>query len=463
MNRHFQPHGGAAVIAVVIIVFGGVPSGAEELAVAATGPSPDQGVPIEGWMVYPSLFVGAVFNDNVYGTSYDRRAAAGLRVRPSFVADVDNGLHRTTTYFTADAQIYPGLGARSRLYPTAAASLTPTRSIAPTNATGRAGFSHIWTPLNDVTVYVIADYTRQNGMFGSNFGAGASGGVPYIPSGYTPTGAQQYSNQISWQIAAEKKFSEWFLRTSSGVQYVSYDSRPSAVSTFGASDAAQNSLSYMASLRGGLWLTPQIYGFVEPALDLRRYQYSTSNTNGYRIIGGFGSDLIGLFRGEVYGGYQSQSADSGSSVRGISAPTYGARLYYDPTPYLKISATVTQTLAAAAAPTPFTSVLNQTSTGSRVTQALLQGDYAFSPYWTAFLRGGYGETRWSNSLRVDTSWAAGFGVGYNFWRNISLTLDYQFQKTSSNGASLFNFSGASNPAFSGYAQSVISAGITYRY
>ena len=37
-------------------------------------------------------------------------------------------------------------------------------------------------------------------------------------------------------------------------------------------------------MRGGYWLTPQVYGYVEPGLDLRRYLIGANDTNGYRVV-----------------------------------------------------------------------------------------------------------------------------------------------------------------------------------
>ncbi|MBG0811718.1 outer membrane beta-barrel protein [Methylosinus sp. H3A] len=458
MKSNLLPNGVAAGIALLIsTVVGSVAKGEDAPAgVTAMGPNPAEGLAIDGWIVYPSLFVGSVFNDNIYATAYGRRSAVGVRVRPSLQAGVDNGLHKTTAYISADAQLYPGLGSQYRLFP------TPTTDVDPTNVTGRAGLRHIWSPVSDLSVYFTADYTRQNGLFGSNFGAGAP--AVYVPAGYTVAASQQFSNQISGSVAVEKKIADWFVRGSTGVQYVAYDSRPSGNFPFlAASGDAQNGLSYTASLRGGVWLSPMIYGFVEPTLDLRRYENSISDTNGYRIIGGFGSDLISLFRGEVYGGYQSQSSEQNFLGGTVSKPTYGARLLYYPTPYLTFTATVDQTLAAAAAPTTLAAHLGQWSPASLNTQSKLQVDYAFSPFWTAYMRGGYGETRWANSPRGDTVWAAGVGVNYTFWRNMAITLDYQFQKTGSNANGLLNILGVSHSTGWGFVQNVVSAGVTYRY
>src|ERR1700736_1520520 len=90
---------------------------------AAGGPDPDHGMPIEGWMVFPTFFAGGVFNDNILNTVSNRKSAFGLRLRPSFEAWNDNGIYQTTVYGTLDAQIYPGAFASGS---SLASSLAPT-------------------------------------------------------------------------------------------------------------------------------------------------------------------------------------------------------------------------------------------------------------------------------------------------------------------------------------------------
>jgi len=461
----------------------GTPSAAAQTALGvSTGLDPAHGVPLEGWMFYPSFMAGAVFNDNIYQRSFDRVAGAGVRLRPALQVTRDGGIHKTNAYLMADVQIYPGLGESYRFLP------RPLVDARPTNVTGRAGFSHLWEPLADLSVQVIADYTRQNGVFGSNFGVG-SGGVNLL-SANTISAAQQYTNQYSGYVSVEKKFAgRWFLRGTTGAQYITYDSRPSDpwwFAPFGGVNFANrslNGLNYTASVRGGMWVTPQIYAFVEPGADLRFYQNSWADTNGYRIIGGLGSDMISLFRGEIYGGYQSQT-----SARGFfgttSRPAFGARIFYYPTPYITLTASVDQTLSSAAQqPTAtafglplWTNALPGTSAAaSKTLQARLQGDYSLSQYWSAYLRGGYGETQFSNPWSKQSAWTTGVGLNYNFWRNISATIEYQFSRTFSTNP--WGFSGWNSPLFSlngpralllagtpsGFSQNIVSAGMTYRY
>lgn len=448
---------------------------AADLGVAA-GPNPEHGVPVAGWMLYPSFMGGVVFNDNLYQLRTQRIAGVGIRLRPTLSGSLDNGLHKSSLYFMADAQIYPGQSGVTRFIP------TPVNYVAPTNVSGRAGFSHLWSPMEDLNFGFVADYTRQNGLFGSNFGSSLNG--PNILSTGVVSNTPQYTNQVSAYISAEKKITDrWFLRGATGAQYVAYDSQPSepywSTALYGANYFRPlNGVAYTASLRSGFWLTPQIYGFVEPVADLRFYQNSWSDTNGYRIIGGIGSDMISLFRGEIYGGYQQQMSAHGY-FNSVSAPAFGARIFYYPTRYLTVTASVDQTLSSGAnQPTnafglPLQAALpgGLAAASSQTLIARIQADYALSQYWTAYIRGGYGVSHFYNPSNTQTQWTAGLGVNYNFWRNISATLEYQFARTASTFSNNWWALTGGDPltaAFwngtpSGYTQNLLSAGLTYRY
>lgn len=420
---------------------------------AATGPNPDHGLPVEGWMFYPSFFAGAVFNDNVRNTVSNKQSAVGMRLSPRFTATLDNGIHRTMVYAAVDAQIYPGAygGGSSYLSQfSGAAASTSANSIQ-----GRAGFSQVYSPFDDLTFNAVIDYTRQLGVFGSGLAAGTGALSPFVPTATVPTGlAPQYSNQFTGRLSVQKNITDrTFVTLAGGAQGLVYDesSRPLVGGSF---STQQNGVNYNASARVGYWATPVFYVFAEPGVAFRRYQYFQSDTNGYSAIGGLGSDQIGLFRGEIYGGYQSQSSAHGL-FGAISSPAFGARIFYYPTPYLTLTGTVAKTVGATLPGFSAIGGGGPIVSGAKSLQATLQASYALSPYWQASVQGGYGETRYTNSWRVDTAWSVGAGASYTFWRNLALTFNYQFNRIVNTNVS---WSG-----LGGYSQNVLSAGVTYRY
>jgi len=394
-----------------------------------TEPDPAEGLPLAGFLVYPSLFAGVIYNDNVYPTSDGRKAAVGIAFAPNVTATDDEGLHKTTLTLSADAEIYPGY------------TRAPSGGASPTQVSGGASIQHVWTPTQDLTVDVAAGFTRSYGLFGSLLAAGSD----FVSATNTANVATypQFSNQFSGSVSVEKKITEqWFLRGGFGAQDVEYEGVPAGV---GGGRSGTDSNAY---LRTGFWVTPQVNAFVEGGVDLRRYGDNWYDSNAYRLIGGLGSDLIGLFRGEVFGGWQRQVSAEGT-FGAVDAPAYGGRIYYYPTPYLTVGASLDQSFGAAATPaTP----KGTRSPSDETVEARFQADYSLVRYWTASFRAGYGRTTWSNNPLVESEWTVGGGVSYNVWRNTALTLNYQYTATAANEAGV-----------AVYNQSIVSAGMTYRY
>jgi hypothetical protein len=403
-------------------------SAAEAALGAPPGPNPETGLPLGGFLVYPRIFAGVIYNDNVYPLD-GRKAALGIAFAPNVAAIDDEGLHKTTLTLNADAELYPSQTRSS------------SSGQSPTNVSGVASIEHVWKPTEDLTVDVTAGFTRQYGVFGSLLAAGSKFVSTASPG--SVTSYPQFSNQVSGSISVEKKITEqWFLRGGFGAQDIEYESVPAGVGG-GLSGA-----DYNAFLRSGFWVTPQVNAFVEGGADLRRYTDSWYDSNAYRVVGGLSSDLISLFRGEVYAGYQKQFS-VGGTFGAVSAPAYGAKIYYYPTRYLTMAASVDQSFGSAATPT--TPKATRSPSGDTV-QSRFQADYSLAEYWTASFAAGYARTTWSNSPLVQSEWTVGGGVSYEFWRNIALTLNYQYTATAANEADV-----------AVYNQNIVSAGMTYHY
>src|SRR5262245_63520470 len=65
-----------------------------------------EGLPFAGWMLYPSIFVGATYDDNFNQTASgtDHSTGASLRVVPRLTGTYDGGIHKTTFYGVVDAR-----------------------------------------------------------------------------------------------------------------------------------------------------------------------------------------------------------------------------------------------------------------------------------------------------------------------------------------------------------------------
>jgi len=407
------------------------------------GPNPDNGLPIWGFLVYPSFFIGAIYNSNLFLTNSNEVAGVGIQFAPNITAIDDQGIHKTTLSLSADVTGYPAASRSS--------ANTQANAQSPNNVTGTVSLDHIWKPTADITVDATAGFTRQNGIFGTLAAAGSSFVSTNGNSGSAfqlgNAASQQTSNQVSAALSVEKVINDrWFVRGGVGGQDIEYEPLP-----FSGSSLVTNSLDgqeYNAFLRSGYWITPQVNGFIEVGGSWWRYQDDWYNSNTYHVIGGLSSDLIGLFRGEIYGGVQRQVSPNGTFAA-VNAPDFGGRITYYPTRFITLAASLDQSFGSAAVQS-ITPIYGSAS--GDTLQARFQANYAAAQYWSVSAIAGWAKTTWTNTPLVENAWTFGGTVSYNYWRNIALTLNYQYTATTANR----NYVNV-------YAENLVSAGLTYHY
>ena len=381
-------------------------------------------LPLGPWLLYPTVFVGSVFDDNVNQTPTNRVTGAGIRVVPSLLAQANDGIHKTTLYGTMDARAYFNGGAAE------------SSSVA-----ARTGLAHTYEVMTDVVVGLQGDYTRQKDLFDSfSIDRGGVASLNTTAVGLTPVANPQSYNQFAGSASVRKTFDRTFASLAASVVDIVYD-------TSGAGSPAPNGSVYTATGRAGHWFVPFLYAYAEASVDQRRYTTGALNSSGYRTVGGLGSDQIGLFRGEIYGGYQAERYDA-AAFDNVSSAVYGGRLYYYPSRALTLTAAVDRSLGVSQATT---SPVAPFGTATRVTTALLAANYAFAPEWSANARFGYIRSEYVGSTQLDNAWAAGATIAYSVWQNFGLTLDYQFMQKHSNALS------------QNFTRNVITLGASYKY
>jgi hypothetical protein len=145
-----------------------------------------QGLPIAGWMLYPSFFIGGTFDDNIFQSSIRRVSAGGLHLRPSLIAERDTGIHHTTLYTIGDFRIYPD---------------HPTANITNLQVGGR----HDWEARRDLKFTVRGEYDRRTDMYNTGLLTTPFGGVGFQAS------PQRY-NQFIGSVSGLKSFDRFFRR-----------------------------------------------------------------------------------------------------------------------------------------------------------------------------------------------------------------------------------------------------------
>ena len=392
----------------------------------AKAPRDPMAMPVGGWLFSPTLFAGAVYNTNVNQTETGRVASWGERIIPGFTAVLDNGIHQTSIYGLADLQNYNASGVNHK-----------------TTLDAKAGFTQTYLATRDLTFRLNGDYTRQADVFGSSAFAPAStplastSGAQVAPTTVAPQINPDRFNQFAGSLAAEKRFGRTFFGLTTSVVNTTFDNN-SALPT------SRNGTVYTVAQRSGFDITPQLYTFVDPSMHWQRYTDTTRNSQGYRVTGGLGTAAPGLWQGEVYGGYQAEKNDV---VGTYGSGVYGLRLGYAPTRMWDLRASLDETLGASSI-----AAGGLTGVASRITTALLNVGYHGLPHgWDANARFGYVYTHFINAPRNDKGWLAGANITYEVWRNLGLTLDYQFKSVNS------NIAGQS------FNQQVVSLGASYKY
>jgi hypothetical protein len=381
-----------------------------------------QALPVEGWLLYPSLFAGALYDTNPAQSPTNKPSSFGGRVVPSLLAEATDGINKSTFYGMLDA----------RGYSADAASTNDTVSA-------RTGFIQRYQPTPDWVVNAQADYTRQRDLF-STFGIDNSvNTLNPTAVGLSPAVNPIAYNQYSATTSVQKTFGPAFLTLGGSVVDIAYDNTAAgAPSTDGA--------TYTGVGRGGFWFTPALYAYAEGSVDRRHYSTGEFDSSGYRAVGGIGTDQLGLFKGELFGGYQVERFDF-SPLSSVSSSVFGGSIYYFPLPELTLRASVNESLGV--------SLLSEApgalGTSTKADTALVQATYSLAKEWMASARFGYIRTSYTDLTRIDNAWTAGGTVTYSVWQNFGITLDYQYIQL------------ASNAPLQSFTRSVVTLGVTYRY
>jgi hypothetical protein len=425
---------------------GNAPSGGPE--VSPTGEY-QEGLPVGAWTLFPSLFVGAVWDSNKNQASSNSTAQSttgsspdsgtSLAVSPRLVAtSSDGGMHSSTLYGVGDFQFFN------------------------TNtAAADAGFTHVYKPTEDLSFNLNLRYTRETDLFTSslNFNNNAIGlhGGPAIPSptiinpfGTTPSINPVAYNQYTAGGSVSKTWDTWFATLTGTAFAIQYDHSNNVPAPFNTS---QDAASFWATGKAGWHFVPSLYVFGEVDGIWQRFRNSVFDTNGYRVTGGLGADdPNSLIKGEVYGGYQFQHQEGQNvPVPNISqdaqSSVFGGRMYYFPTQYWTWIATVDEVLGVSAILAPNI----PQGVPTKVTTGILETTYGISQQWSIGARVGYTRADYFDLGRTDNGWMAGASFNYEIWRNLLLTLDYQYSTLNS------------NTTFNQFSRNVVSAGLTYKY
>lgn len=376
------------------------------------------------WLLYPTAFAGGIFDTNPAQSVQNPQASGGIRLVPAILAERTADLSKTSLYAMTDARVY---------------AIGETEGVDAVAA--RLGAIQDYEPATSWVLHGQADYTRQRDVFSTLGVTRNLSSLNPTGVGIVPTQQPTTYNQFTGTGSVLKRFSNAFVSLGGSTVGILYNQPSNPV------PPPPSGVIFTAVTRGGVWVSPDIYTYVSGAVDKRNWDTSSLNSSGFRTLVGLGSDQIGLFRGEIYGGYQQESFDSGI-IGTVGGSAYGGHLEYFPIPKLTLRAAADRTIGATLLGVAPAAALG---TASLVTSVLGQVVYAPFPEWEWSGRGGYVRAAYTDSPRRDNGWTAGVTLTYSVWQSFGLTLDYQHLALNSNVPD------------QGFTRDIVTFGVSYKY
>ena len=367
------------------------------------------------WALFPSLFSGVAYNDNLYETTHNRVGDAASRTTPTFLAVNDSGVNKLSLYAALDSYFYFHYGREDTI-------------------NGRLGLQDVWEIQRDLVFKLSGDISRQTDTIDSGQIVGASTVLPLH----------------FWQYQASasllKSFNPTFVGVGGTFVRQSFDNANQTDGGPIAEYYRDLDVSTIAA-RAGYYIGPTIYTYAETTANQQIfYNDRLYDSRGYQIVGGLGADQLSLFKGEIYGGYQEQrySASIGGTRGGAA---FGGKIAWLPTEFLSVTANLGESLSTSVA-----SELTPTlASATKTTAANLTIAYALARTWSASAHLNFANSNYIGSSRVDDDWSAGVTLNRRIWENLDATADYQLTRVDSNYAN------------ASFTQNVISLGLTYKY
>jgi hypothetical protein len=384
------------------------------------------------WLISPTAYAGGIYDSNPEQSVVRARSAAGFQVTLDGLAERNTGIDKTDVYGMADSRIYNRGNSSDTLIDRADLGATET-----------------YSPVPEWTFTGQGEFSRQRDLF-SNLGVNQTvTTLNTTGNGLLPTNSPAAYNQLAANAAAENRFGDGFADIGISVASQLYDNVATASGSASGSSGSNNNTVYSGTGRGGVWMTPDIYGFVEGSLDSRQFGQSALGSNGYRITAGVGTGLLGLMKGEIYVGYQAESYNS-AAIGTAKGPAFGGQLDYSPLPELDLKVGADRTIG-----TTLGSIGTANGTklagATQVTDVVALATYSIAPEWSAAGRAGYIHSDFIGTNATEDAWTIGPTLTYSVWQNVAMTLDYQHTRLTS------------NLPLTAFFRDVVTVGVSYRY
>lgn len=353
------------------------------------------GMPVSGFLLYPSLTLGTEYNDNIYSEEHGKTGDVIFTVSPEVSLQSDWNNHAL------------GIEASATI------------------------FRYADESREDVEDYSIAANGRYDVLRNTALNAGAGfsqehedRGSPDDRDGREPT----VYHIVGGQIGLSHRFNRLWTDVVQETKYLNYNDTP-ARGGGNINNDDRDRMEYNTRVRLGYDFHPDASAFLQGGFNVNHYDQKRDDQGyqrdsyAYSIDVGSSFDLTGVIFGEVFAGVQQEfyeDSDFGSST---VRPSFGAGIDWNVTRLTTVtfdsSSTFEQTTVEDA------SSVWAWNNSIGVNHELLRNVLLDSNF-------GYRREDYLNTSRVDDVFDFTFGATYMMSRFIHLSADYQFRDRSSN-------------------------------
>jgi hypothetical protein len=366
----------------------------------AIGEQKKLGITVGEWIILPEITIGTSYDDNLFNSKTNPKASWGFDVQPTVTLKRNTGIQNTTVTLTGDISV-------------------PLEVSGADTFTGAADLRHVYEIERGFTLTYQGEVAHRYDQGSAVSATGTGGGTTGVY--VEPISYMSYSSSL----LLDKSFNNAFVSAGAGIQAFEYNN---AQTTNGEtlSQSGRNLIEYTAHARAGLRFLSDDYAFIEPTVTQYDYQQGVPAT-GYTITGGVGSDRLGLFRGEIFGGYQIVEFGSGASGSSqLSGSTFGARVGWTPTRDLVI------TLQAAQAFTPNTILSGSSGSINKSDTISAAVTYDYSRRLNFNATAALSNVNYTIGSRDDKISSVAMSATYYLNDRVGIRLEYDFANDNSN-------------------------------
>lgn len=345
------------------------------------------------FIFYPSLISSATYDDNVFASRFQRVDDIVFHLIPQVTASGDFGTTAVSGYVNADGRLY--------------ARRTELNSVSPNIGVGFK--SQIQ---RDLVVIGRADYGYKVEDPGDTQRLSGAGVIH---------GLVRY-HDLNTSLSVNKDFGSFFLSAGTAYEHLAYNNIRDTTGALVRENRRDADLVTW-TLRGGATIGPGLKVFVEPSANIKRYNASGFDSNGFRVVSGLSTEIGRLVTGEIYAGYTSQIYDRAFGT--VSGFTAGGNVRWFPTQLLTITLKADRTIQDSG-------VTQGVGIGSPYFVTSVSGRADYELLRNLILTGsvGYQNSDYQrNAARTDNVYNTGATMTYLFNRFISGSLDYKYTKS----------------------------------